>query len=83
MLQKTSEYKDGRTDPDGLWEIPRPANDESRGHLVSVWVQLVLLGKGNSAWLLLTEWQKPSVQQTLASVPGTRKNGQTSKGHCA
>lgn len=66
MLQKTSEYKDGRADPRGLWEIPRPANGESRGHLVSVQVQLVLLGKRNSAWLSPPEWQKPSVQQTLS-----------------
>jgi hypothetical protein len=34
-----------------LWEIPRPANDVSRGHFVNVWVQLVLLGKKKSAGL--------------------------------
>lgn len=58
--------KDDRTDLDGVWEILRPANDESRGHLVSVWVQLVLLSKRNSAWLSMPGWQKPSVQQTLS-----------------
>lgn len=30
----------------------------SRDHLVNVWVQIVLLGKRNSTWLLMPGWQK-------------------------
>lgn len=58
MRQKNSGYKDGRIDLEGLCEILRPANDTSRGELVNVWVQLVLLGKRNSALLSMPEWQK-------------------------
>lgn len=82
MLQKNSSYKGSRAEPDGLWETPRPANGVSRGHLVNVRVQLVLLGKRNSVGLLVPGWQKPQCLNAFAHSFLPWHRSQASKGHC-